>query len=150
MRLCDSLVPLFVAFAACKSRSETRPISVESRAAAIDSQVPTMRHDTATVLGLTAEGAWFDAAYDGTKLRRLRAELLGETGRATETFYFDSAAFYVVRGEVRYDAPLSGRVADSILRTYDLTRPGVLRSEVDSLNAVARELLRHLRESHEH
>ena len=150
MKLAGSLVPLFLVFAACNIRSAARPISVESRAAAIDSQVPTMRHDTATVLGLSAEGATLDAAYDGTKLRRLRAEFLGETGRATETFYFDSAAFYVVRGEVRYDAPLSGRVADSTSRTLDLTRPGVLRSEVDSLNAAARELLRHLRESHEH
>ena len=103
-----------------------------------------MRRDTATVLGLSAEGAWLEAAYQGPRLRRLYAEYLGETGRVEEIFYFDSAAFFVVRKEFRYDVPLSGRVVDSIVQRFDLTGRGVPSAQVDSLNASARELLQRI------
>ena len=103
-----------------------------------------LRRDTMTVLGLSAEGATLEAAYDETQLRRLRATYLGESGRATDTFYFDSTAFFVVRREFHYDAPLSGRITDSIVHTFDLTRTGVPSVEVDSLNALARALLQRM------
>jgi hypothetical protein len=104
-----------------------------------------MRRDTATVLGLSTEGARLEASYSGSALLRIRAEFLGESGRATETFYFDSTLFLVTRRIVRYDAPLSGRGADSTTQRYDLTRPETPRALVDSLRTAARELLAHLR-----
>ncbi|MCC7052987.1 MAG: hypothetical protein IT355_06930 [Gemmatimonadaceae bacterium] len=103
-----------------------------------------LRRDTATVLGLSTEGATLEAAYDGMQLRRLRAIYFGEMGRATDTFYFDSAAFFVVHQTFHYDAPLSGRVTDSAVRTFDLTGAHVTRVEADSLKAVARDLLQRL------
>jgi hypothetical protein len=75
----------------------------------------------------------------------LRAEFLGETGRATETFYFDGGLFFVTRREYRYDGPLSGRVLDSSVRSVDLTAPVTSLAVADSLRAAAGELLAHLR-----
>ena len=39
---------------------------------------------------------------------------------------------------------ISGRITDSIVHTFDLTRTGVPGVEVDSLNALARELLQRM------
>jgi hypothetical protein len=125
----------------CAVACTRQRVSADARAAAIDARVATMRRDTATVLSLSTEGATLEAAYDGAALRRLRAIYLGETGRATDTFYFDSTVFLVVHGEARYDAPLTGRVADSTVIRHDLTQPGAPKSEADSLSAVARALL---------
>lgn len=131
--------------AACAPQRTEPPPSLQSRVTAIDAQLNLLRRDTATVLGLSAEGASIEAAYEGTQLRRLSALYLGEMGRATDTFYFDSSAFFVLRREFRYDEPLSGRVADSSSYAYDLTRADISRAAVDSLQAVANMLLEHLR-----
>lgn len=129
---------------ACGSPS-AQPPTAEVRASAIESQVALMRRDTATVFGLSAEGARLEAAYADTALRRLRAEFLGETGRATETFYFDSGLFLVTRRDFRYDAPLSGRVLDSSVESFDVRAPATSPAVADSLRAAASELLAHLR-----
>jgi hypothetical protein len=135
------LLSLAIVSGACSAPPSTQSLSTAARTAAIDARVPTLRLDTATVLSLSTEGATLEAAYEGAKLRRLRASYLGETGRAIDTFYFDSAAFCAVLQSFRYDAPLSGRIADSTSDTTDYTLAVVPRARVDSLNAVAQRLL---------
>lgn len=61
-----------------------KSLSSAEAAAVLDRDVAQLRHDTTTVLGLSAEGAGLDAAYDGVALRRLEAILLDETGRARD------------------------------------------------------------------
>jgi hypothetical protein len=140
VRRCDILLLLALAATGCNAP----PLAADARVAAIEAGMSRLRRDTATVLGLSAEGATLEAAYEGMHLRRLRAEYLGETGRAVDVFYFDSAAFFVVRKEYRYDAPLSGRVVDSMVLTFDLTRTGVPGAQADSLKAAARLLLQRI------
>ena len=136
------LVP--VTLVACsEGRVDALP-PASARAAVIDQQVSQMRRDTATVFGLSAEGASLEAAYEGTMLRRLRGEFLGEGGRATETFYFDTALFLVVRTELSYDAPSSGRGSDSVTLRFDLAAPETPAHLADSLRSEARALLAHL------
>ncbi|MBC8088876.1 MAG: hypothetical protein H7Z40_16550 [Phycisphaerae bacterium] len=118
--------------------------SPDLQAAEIDGAFPMMRKDTAIVLELSTEGARLEAAYSDSTLRRLRAEYLGETGRATDTFYFDSVLFLVVRGSVSYDAPLSGHAADSTTTRFDLRSDSTPPSQRDSLRAAARTLLVHI------
>lgn len=143
-RVLSSMIALLCA---CEPRDTSAPhaaVSSDTIAARIEAAVSILRRDTATVLELSAEGATLDAAYRDTSLQRLRAIYLGEMGRATETFYFDSTLFLVVRGEVRYDMPLSGRVADSSTKRIDLrvsTASTVVR---DSLRNEVRLLLEHL------
>ena len=133
------MIALFLA-GAC--RAPAPRVSATEAAAEIDRDSARLRHDTLTVLAFAAEGAGLDAAYDGTKLRRLDVTLLGEMGRARERFYFDSALFYVTRVEQRYDAPLSGRVVDSTATRYDVRRTGAPIGERDSLTTMATLYLR--------
>ena len=139
------LCSLFAALsaAACEtSPAPSRAIAPSATAAeAIERSALWLRHDTATVLSLSTEGATLDAAYDGFRLRRLDASFLGHTGRARDRFYFDSTLFYVTHEEARYDQPLSGRVIDSTVRHVDLRGAGVSARERDSLVTAARSLL---------
>ena len=145
-------VALLLVLFACSAQQEnagtsrtTVKLSADSVAAAIDREADHLRQDTATVLGLSAEGARITSSYAGDTLRRLRVELLGETGRATNTFYFDSTLVFVVKSKIRYDAPMSGRVADSSATRYDLTTPAMPVPVADSLRAEARDLLAKMR-----
>lgn len=128
-----------VSMAACSPAMNTPDAA--TRAAAIDTRLPQLRHDTATVLGLSAEGSTVDAAYDGAALRRLHAEHLGEMGRASETFFLDSAVFLIIRRDWRYDSPLSGRVVDSSDTRLDLTLPGTTPQTRDSVARAVRTIL---------
>ena len=136
-----SLSLLSILLVGCAGPPRGAATPTDQRAAAIEARIPQMRRDTATVLGLSTEGAALEASYDGTVLLRLRAEFLGETGRAVETFYFDSALFLVTRRVVQYDAPLSGRGIDSTTQRYDLTAATTAPAIADSLRTVASELL---------
>jgi len=88
--MCTRLViGVAITAAACSRQDNTMPIVAmrgDSVARLIEQKLPRLRHDTATVFGLSAEGATVTASYEGTALRRLRAEYLGESGRATESF----------------------------------------------------------------
>ena len=117
------------------------PASADSLAAAIERERPTLRHDSATVLSLSTEGATIEADYAGTALRRLHADFLGETGRASETYYFADRLMLVIRRDYRYDAPLSGRVIDSTIRRFDLRDSAAAPAQAESLRAGARALL---------
>jgi hypothetical protein len=139
------VVAAAVLHVACEAPRTPAPLNADARAAAINARVGVMRLDTATVLELSHEGATLEAAYDSAHLRRLRGEFLGLMGRVTETFYFDSTLFLVIRRHESYDTPMSGRVIDSTLSRYDLTRPEASRTQVDSLAASATVLLQHLR-----
>lgn len=149
LRIPRSGYAIFLWFAACNTSEKAREpsrttLTSDSIAVSIDRSVADLRRDTATVLDLSAEGATVEAAYRDTTLRRLRAVYLGEAGRATETFYFDSSLMLVVRGEVRYDVPLSGRIADSTTKRFDLRSASTPQTVRDSLQHEAQALLGHL------
>jgi len=135
------LVMTLLGSAACGGGDLAPASDAEARAAAIERELPTLRRDSGTVFGLSAEGADIDAAYRGAQLRRLAATYFGETGRAHDTYYFDSTLFLVIRRDAHYAAPLSGHVQDSTISRYDLTRRDTPPARADSLNAAARALL---------
>ena len=135
---------------ACSKHDNTIPIITvrgDSVARRIEQKLPRLRHDTATIFGLSAEGATVTASYEGTALRRLRAEYLGESGRTTESFYFDSSLVFVTTSEYRYDRPMTGRVVDSTTRRVDLTLPATPRATRDSLRAEAESLLARMKKA---
>ncbi|MFN8573750.1 MAG: hypothetical protein U0132_16965 [Gemmatimonadaceae bacterium] len=115
--------------------------SADSLAKEVEAALPSLRRDTATVFGLSTEGAFIEADYQGMTLRRLHSEFFGESGRAVENYYFDSGLRLVLRTEFKYDRPFSGRVTDSVTVRFDLTVPAVSRRLVDSLTTSAQELL---------
>jgi len=144
------VIGVAIAAVACSRQDDTMPIAAvrgDSVARRIEQELPRLRQDTATVLGLSAEGATVTASYEGTALRRLRAEYLGESGRTTESFYFDSSLVFVTTSEYRYDRPMTGKVVDSTTRRVDLTLPATPRATRDSLRAEAESLLARMKKA---
>ncbi|HYD52721.1 MAG TPA: hypothetical protein VEA99_08840 [Gemmatimonadaceae bacterium] len=145
-----SAVAMLVLLGACDREERpavaTDATRAESLALRIDRDSARLRHDTATMFGLSSEGAFVTASYAGDTLRRVRAELMGETGRVTERFYFDSALALVVRRAERYDGPLSGRVVESTVTRHDLRDGHMPRARRDSLAAEARALIARMKE----
>lgn len=130
-----------VVVSACSVKEHSPASDADTRAATIEAELRTLRRDSGTVLELSTEGAVIDAAYRGTQLRRLAATFHGETGRAHETYYYDSTLFLVIRHDARYDASLSGHVQDSTITRYDLTGTAMPAARAESLSAAARALL---------
>ena len=137
-----TLFSLLVA-GACVAKDAATPapsVNADSVLVRVERDLPQLRHDTATVFDRSTEGALLTASYEGQQLRRLRAEYMGEMGRSTESFYFDSALVLVMTRELRYDKPF-GKVSDSSIARLELAampvrRRDSLRAEVDTLLAL--------------
>lgn len=143
------LAAAIVAFVvACKDPApESKPtvaFDAESAASRIDAEIAGMRLDTASIKGRSTEGGQVEAAYRDSTLQRLRVDYYGETGRALELFYFDSALFLVKRVESRYDEPFSGRVISADTARYELRSTATAQTVRDSLSKEVRTLLEHL------
>jgi hypothetical protein len=87
--------------------------------AEIEREAPTYRRTTHDVWEFSLEGGSLEGFYRGRELRKLRAELFGETWRGTEEYYFSGGrpVFIFVVHE-RYDEPMSGRVRHRIEHRY--------------------------------
>lgn len=120
------------------------PFDAESAATRIDAEVAAMRLDTASIEGQSTEGGQVEAAYRDSALQRLRVDYYGETGRAVELFYFDSALFFVKRVDSNCDEPLSGRVISADTTRYELRSAATTQTVRDSLFREVRTLLDHL------
>ena len=71
--------------------------------------------------GFSAEGGTVRGYFDGLRLMKLEARDFGETGRATEEYFFDGAEpVFVYHVSERYDRPLSGRVVRRVETRYYL------------------------------
>lgn len=98
------------------SRNASRPedaaiLRIRAHFTRIEKEASTYRCRSIDLQGFSAEGGTLEACYAGRALRRMSASYLGETGRASEKFYFwnDSVEFAFTTSE-RYDRPMSGRV----------------------------------------
>jgi hypothetical protein len=61
--------------------------------------------------GFSAEGGELVAYFHGPSVMKMVATYFGESGKASEEFYFWSGKLiFVLRTDLRYDKPLSGKV----------------------------------------
>jgi len=78
--------------------------------------------------GFSAEGGTVRGYFDGPRLMKLEARHFGETGRATEEYFFDGAEpVFVYHVSERYDRPLSGRVVRRVETRYYLDHGRLVR-----------------------
>jgi len=64
--------------------------------------------------GFSTEGGELIAYFDGTAIRKIAIINRGEMGRSVEDFYYrDEKLIFVYRKQDTYDAPFSGKVAQS-------------------------------------
>lgn len=74
-----------------------------------------MRRTTHDVENFSLEGGVLHGFFAGRELRKLTAQLYGETWRGTEDFYFtDGRIFFIHTVVQRYDMPMSGRVVATV------------------------------------
>ena len=77
----------------------------------INRNTPRYRKVKKDLLGFSVEGGELLAYFDGDSIMKMVARYYGETGRATDEFYFaEGKLIFVFRKEQRYDRPLSGKV----------------------------------------
>jgi|GEM_PF-1176731 len=79
--------------------------------AEVEREASTYRRATRDLQGFSLEGGELVGFYRGSELRKLAAHHYGETGAATEAYYFsDGRPMFIHIVDVTYDEPLSGRV----------------------------------------
>jgi hypothetical protein len=84
---------------------------IRQRFATIQRDSASYRRTTRNLQGFSLEGGELEAFFQGTQLRKLKAQFYGEMWRGSEEYYFwDDRLFFVFAVLERYDRPLSGRV----------------------------------------
>jgi len=90
---------------------DARIEAIRTRYAEVDAGLSKCKRIKRELAGYSAEGGDLTAWLLGGSLRKMTALHLGETGKASEDYYFwDNQLFFVLRVESRYTAPLSGKV----------------------------------------
>ena len=85
--------------------------TIRSRYDAVDKDLSRCKQVKRDLPDESTEGGELTAYFSDQALRKLAAKFYGETGQALEEYYFwDGRLFFVLRGESRYDKPLSGKV----------------------------------------
>lgn len=85
--------------------------SIRQHYAQINSKVPSYRKVKKELAGFSAEGGELVAYFHGPSIMKMVATYFGETGKATEEYYYwNGKLIFVFRQESRYDKPLSGKV----------------------------------------
>ena len=80
----------------------------------INRKVPTYKKVKKNLSGYSAEGGTLVAYFHGPSIMKMTAVYFGETGRASEEYYYwNGKLIFVFHKEERYDKPLSGKVVST-------------------------------------
>jgi hypothetical protein len=88
--------------------------TIRQRYTQINRNAPNYRKVKKSLSGFSAEGGEMTAYFHGPTVMKIVATYFGETGRATEEFYYwDGKLIFVFRKDSRYSKPLSGKVVST-------------------------------------
>ena len=105
------LISLTGALALTTPQSETDIQSIRQSYAAINRKQARYRKVKKELSGFSAEGGVLTAYFDGQNIVKMLATYYGEMGRTNEEFYYrDGKLIFVLRTELNYNRPLSGKV----------------------------------------
>ncbi len=117
--------PLAWAVCLCLQAAQAQPTAkARAQYAAINRDLGKYQVVRRDLVGYSAEGGKLTVYLQGGEPQKLVADYYGETGRATEEFYFrQNRLFFVLRTESRYQFPIGmaqspGRVTRSEGRFY--------------------------------
>lgn len=86
--------------------------TIRQHYAQINRAAPNYRKVKKELAGFSAEGGEMIAYFHGPTLMKIVATYFGESGKATEEYYYwDGRLIFVFRTDSRYTKPLSGKVA---------------------------------------
>jgi hypothetical protein len=90
--------------------------------------------------GFSAEGGELVAYFHGPSIMKMVATYFGESGKASEEFYFwNGMLIFVLRTDFRYDKPLSGKVARKTEDRFYFSNDKLIRWVDESGKEVASE-----------
>jgi hypothetical protein len=85
--------------------------TIRQRYTQINRNAPNYRKVKKNLSGFSAEGGEMIAYFHGPTVMKIVATYFGESGKATEEFYYwDGNLIFVLRKDSRYSKPLSGKV----------------------------------------
>ena len=88
---------------------------VRAAVALIDRKASKYRRTKHDLKGFSLEGGELTGYFEGDSLRKLHARHFGESGRATEDYYFASGRLvFVLRVDEQWTLPLSGKVRSRV------------------------------------
>jgi len=88
--------------------------SIRQRYAAINRKARKYRKVKKELSGFSLEGGELIAYFDGSRIVKMTASYFGESGRATEEYYYwNEKLIFVFRRDHTYDKPMSGKVVST-------------------------------------
>ena len=88
--------------------------SIRQHYSQINSGVPRYKRVKKNLTGFSAEGGELIAYFHGPTIMKMVATYYGETGRASEEYYYwDGKLIFVLRRDHRYSKPLSGKIVST-------------------------------------
>lgn len=93
------------------SQTEISISSIRQRYAAINKSARKYRKVKKELSGFSLEGGELIAYFHGPRIVKITAAYFGESGRATEEYYYsDEKLIFVFRRDYTYDEPMTGKV----------------------------------------
>lgn len=78
--------------------------------------------------GFSTEGGVLVAYFDGPAIMKIVATFYGESGKASEEFYYwEGKLIFVLRTDYRYNKPLSGKVVRTTMNRYYFSNDKLIR-----------------------
>ena len=107
------LTNIHLSFAATPQIDESIS-SIRQHYAEINRSAPRYKKVKKELSGFSAEGGQLVAYFDGPSIMKIATTFYGETGKATEDYYYwDGKLIFVFRTDFRYNKPLSGKVVST-------------------------------------
>lgn len=114
--------------AAASPQTEDAITSIRRHYAQINRNAPKYRKVKKELSGFSTEGGELVAYFDGPAIMKIAATFYGETGRASEDYYYrDGKLIFALRTDSRYNKPLSGKVVRTTMNRYYFSNDKLIR-----------------------
>lgn len=112
--------------------------SIRQHYAEINKNVASYRRVKKDLTGFSGEGGQLVAYFHGPSVMKMVTTFFGETGRATEEYYYwNGKLIFVLRTEQNYDKPLSGKVVKTAENRFYFNEDVLVRWLNEAANQVA-------------
>ncbi len=96
---------------AASPQSEDSIVSIRQHYTQINRSASRYKKVKKDLSGFSTEGGQMVAYFDGPSIMKIAATFYGESGKASEEYYYwDGKVIFVFRTDFRYNKPLSGKV----------------------------------------
>jgi hypothetical protein len=109
--LVSTVLAIIVAPFAASAQVEESIASIRQHYAQINRSASKYKKVKKDLSGFSTEGGQMIAYFDGPNIMKIAATFYGESGKASEEYYYwDGKLIFVLRTDYRYNKPLSGKV----------------------------------------